>query len=184
MGRLAQTLEGAKTHMPTFLRLAIQSACIGIIVTFTGCSSKPISDSDFANLQDPMPGKAIIYFLRAPRDSQEITVRINARPIAVLPLNSYTALSLEPGKYQIIGTGTGQNGNEQVLTNDLTVVVGDDERVIVMLSGIQGSQGFIPALVNSTSRIARGSREWKQVGDIDARSLIPVLHLVKPNYIN
>jgi hypothetical protein len=77
-------------------------------LALTACASpefKPLVFAPEVRLQDPLPGKAIVYLLRVPNDAETVAVMFGQRKMAVLPPSTFTAVSVEPGTHEVNRTG-------------------------------------------------------------------------------
>ena len=85
--------------------------CATIALALSGCSStrfEPLTPPADVKLQEPLPGQAVAYLMRAPHDPGEVTVYLGDRQAAVLPAETYTAVSVAPGSYVLKGVAAGQ----------------------------------------------------------------------------
>lgn len=142
-------------------------------------------------LQDPLPGQALIYLLRAPYDDQQLCVTLSGTKVAVLPGASYTAVSAQPGTHVLRTQSSGllSCGSEAAHPFELSLKV--DERIFLNVSGVTaktvGITGIIPLpggagipLLLPQTSTAAGTRTWKKVTELDAQGLMSISHLVMP----
>jgi len=168
-------------------RALLFSLCAALV----GCASREFKPLEFAppvRLQDPLPGLAIVYLLRAPHDSVSVDVALNSTPVARLPAETYTAVSLQPGTYTITTAESSEvkasgPGADPVLT------VSAGERRFLYTSvptrsteslgvAFAGKGGAIPLLLPVTIRV--GQRTWHECNEIDAQGLMSIGKLVAP----
>jgi len=135
-------------------------------------------------LQDPLPGKAIIYLLRVPNDDVHLEVLLDGAPVANLPPDKYTVISAAAGAYLLSGTTS-----KEVLPST-ALVLKDGERRFFYVSGANAnslgvSTTFLPLFGALAGLLARtgtvdGSRSWKECVELDARGFMSVSSLVLP----
>ena len=123
---------------------------------------------------------ALLYLLRAPHDRVQLEVSLNRKAAVVLARETYTVISLLPAKYLLVATAIGVNGSPQVVAEPVEVSLVKDERKILVMSGAIERTAGSDALFLSETKVVRGARAWQEMGQTDARSLIPVLRLVLP----
>jgi hypothetical protein len=174
------SLEGAHRRMyyPDFTRRSVAALCFAALLD--GCATKSPYPR-FAQLQDPLPGQALLYLLRAPHDDAPLQVHLNTRPIVTLPGDSYTVVSLSPGTYLLTCTGRGMNGNDQLVAEPIEMQLNLDERRVLLMLGVVERKSERNLFLLGQTKVARGTRAWQTVGDSDASSLIPGLALVHAN---
>lgn len=156
-----------------------------------GCAApKPYAPPIDAPLQDAPPGKAVLYFLRAPYDSAQVVVSTASERFAVLPSSTYTVVVMEPGTHVISAHEPAVIGEPKKISPDLQLELKANERRFFNLSGTTGrtpalsgllplAGGVIPLLLPS-QETAPGSRSWKEVTELDAQGLIFISKLVFP----
>ena len=161
-----------------------------LLVNFAlaGCASpefKPLVFAQDVALQDPLPGMAIVYLLRAPHDRASVPVYFNARKMALLPPASYTAVSIQPGTYSVASAAPGTNAESPA--SILTVRAGERRflytsvptRSSVSLSFIPGGPvGAIPLFLPTT--VPAGARTWNECRELDAQGLMSTSKPVMP----
>jgi hypothetical protein len=152
-----------------------------------GCAAdRPDERHDDTPLQDPLPGQAIVYLLRAPHDGARVEVAVNGRRAATLPPGTYTAITLAPGRHAIVTSTT--DGARQVAP-PLQVDIAAGTRRFFNLSGVtseavtlQGvlalDRSAIPLLEPSLT--TRAGRSWKEVTELDAQGLMSIARPVLP----
>ena len=71
-------------------------AMVALVIAVGGCASpmKPLEFPPSVALQDPLPGQALVYLIRAPHDQLGIAVYANGMLVAALPHGIYTAIGL------------------------------------------------------------------------------------------
>lgn len=159
----------------------------GISGVLAACAPPPFKPLEFPPplpLQDPMPGRAMIYLLRTPDDGQTVTVFFNGTKVAKLPRGTYTALSLKPGSYAITTT---RSGAPQPDSPVLTVSAGERRFLYTAVptdSGMSlqfmpaGRAGIAPLLVPQRTRT--GGRLWRECSESDAQGLFSISKVVHP----
>lgn len=174
--------------MPRPRTLGASLACW--IVLLGGCTAPPRTPADVP-LQDPLPGSALVYLMRTPHDPVTVELFLTGRPYVTLPPETYTVLSLPPGKYSLATTAIAANGNRQVVADLLALELRPGIRSFYVLSGINERAKELPSLnamitrplsavSESSDRVAKGSREWKESGELETRSMVTVTRLVLP----
>lgn len=63
-------------------------------------------------LQDPMPGQALLYLVRISGDMETVTVLVDGVKVATMPPGSYTAIGVAPGARRL--TAATPAGQERV----------------------------------------------------------------------
>jgi hypothetical protein len=170
-------------------RWRVKLLMVAIFMSLTGCTS-PSIHPDLVVLQDPLPGQGLVYLLRTPYDALELKVQANGKTVAVLPPESYTAVSLAPGKYELSTTSSAVFSSDASVTTPLTIALRPDQRIFYAIAGTTersiGLAGFlpipggvIPLLVQQNST-AKNSRTWKEYNELDARGLITISKLALP----
>lgn len=115
-------------------RLSIAGAFV--LLLLIGCSTpKEYTPPPKAALQDPLPGKSLVYLLRAPYD--ETTLSLSFAPAGGqvhLPKYRYTAISLEPGTYTMTTVTQGTDSQSTVgPIPSLTFNIAADQRLCFFL---------------------------------------------------
>jgi hypothetical protein len=173
-------VKPAKSLHSSFLLCAVLSSSLTL-----GCASAPVQTDKEVVLQDPFPGRAMVYLIRAPHDSEPIEVRVGELPAITLPSGTYTLLSIAPGTHSF-RTVTERGAERRI---EIAFHVG--ERRFFYLSGENASSIGDPAIVavvggpllaalNRTDTV-EGSRTWKECTELDARGLISISKLVSSN---
>ena len=160
-----------------------------IFVALTGCTA-PTIHPDLLVLQDPLPGQALVYLLRTPYDALELKIQVNGKTVAVLPPESYTAVSLAPGQYELSTTSSSVFSSDAPVTTPLSIALQPDQRVFYAIAGTTeksiGLAGFVPIrggvipLLVQQNSTAKNSRSWKEYSELDARGLITISKLALP----
>ena len=165
-----------------------RALAFALSIALTGCASREFKPLEFAPpvaLQDPLPGLAIVYLLRAPHDPVVVDVALNSALAARLPAETYTAVSLQPGTYAIATTdGTASSpGDNPVLT------VSAGERRFLYTSvptrstdslGVAFAGKAVPIPLLSPVTIRVGQRTWRECSELDAQGLMSISKLVAP----
>ena len=144
-------------------------------------------------LQDPLPGQAVLYLLRAPHDKEEVDISIGSKPVARLASGTYTVLSLPPGRH-VIGSklvAPGLFGG----TGDplpLEVTLAPNQRTFFYISQASTSAsttsmvplpgGVVVPIFSNVNR-PLGPRSWKECSEMDALGLITISRLTLPERI-
>lgn len=161
---------------------------LAAVVLCAGCASdEPYELPRDVQLQDPLPGKGIVYLLRAPHDSAAVQVSVDGRPVATLPSSTYTLISLAPGRYSLT---TASASDRAQLAPPFLLQVEAGTRRFLNLSGptresakVQGlipiGSGVVPLLTPSLA--IRDGRTWKEVTELDAQGLMSIARLVLPD---
>jgi hypothetical protein len=182
-------MSNTRTHMTPrrFITLGILASILG------GCSAPPMRPLEFAplvRLQDPLPGRAIVYLIRAPHDGAEIAVRASETLLAVLPRGTYTAISLPPGIYRISSTtlSTSTLLGSAESSAPLELAVSADQRRFFYLSQPRSTSdsltllpiggGVLPALSHTSA--PSGPRSWKEATEREAQDLMTISKLALP----
>jgi hypothetical protein len=155
------------------------------------CAARDFKPLEFAPpvpLQDPLPGRAIVYLMRTPNERDTIAVFTNQRLAAVLPPETYTAVSLRPGRYAVSASSSpAVAAPEGVEPSVLTVTAGERRfhyTAIPTRSSLSafpapvGAAGFVPLFV--PSRQPTGARFWRECSEQDAQGLLSIARAVLP----
>ena len=160
-----------------------------LVLAMAGCASKHYPDPESIVLQDPLPGKSLIYLIRAPFDSARFQVYANERLVAKLPKETYTAVSLDPGTYALRTT---RFDSDESAAPEAKLELQPDTRYFLLIAGSDASAGsktnvyvtvapkpmafFIPAPYGVT----RGTHTWRANSEEEARPMISIATLVLP----
>jgi hypothetical protein len=153
-----------------------------------GCvvAPRPYSPPIDIPLQEPPPGMAIVYLLRAPYDKTGISVSIGQRKVAELPESSYTAISLPPGSHVLSTQSSALFGGSTEVAPPVELVVQKGERRFLNISGttqvgtsLAGVVGVVPIFIRGQATVA-GTHSWKEVTEIDAQGLMSIAKAVLP----
>lgn len=168
-------------------RLCGIAACLTLIFA-AGCSAPKsyVAPIDI-RLQDPPPGTAVVYLVRAPYDAAHIAVFSPSAKLVVMPPETYTVLVLAPGKHLLVTRNAAVFGTESELAPPYELQVVADERRFLSLSGLT-SDGlvFTGAVISGIPLFARqqgtksGSLAWKEVTEFDAQGLMSIAKPVLP----
>lgn len=180
----------SSTLMPIF-KSSIFLLSVTMFITGCAIDSRPYSPPIDKALQDPMPGQAIVYLLRAPYDDAGLEVSISGKTVAVLPPGTYTAVSLPPGRHTLRTRATGLFGGDSNAAQSLEIELQPDTRRFLNVSGtmvetvnfagvIPLARGGVLPLLMQGNGTARGSRTWKEVRELDAQGLMSIGRLVLP----
>lgn len=162
--------------------------CLFALGLLSGCAPN-YPHPDTVVLKEPVPGKALVYFLRAPFDRGTFNVLGNGQLLVTLPIATYAALSLAPGEYRFVTTSSGLFGGNSQLIEPMEITLKPDQRVFYHVSGrgetsiglagtvtLQGG-GVLPLLKRED--VLR-DRVWKECSELDARGLITISQEVEP----
>ena len=165
-----------------------RSAVFLTFFALAGCGSTAFKPTVFApavNLQDPLPGMAIVYLLRIPRDTATVTVHFDARKMAVIRPESYTAVSVKPGTYEVKALAS--DGPSEPASSVLTVSAGERRFLYTSMPNQLSanlSSTFIPRVGYITIATPRGAvarvRTWKECSELDAQGLMSSAKVVLP----
>jgi hypothetical protein len=169
-----------------------RAAMIAMSVTVIGCASKEFKPLEFAPpiaLQDPLPGLAIIYLLRAPHDPVAVDVALNSTLVARLPAGTYTAVNLRPGAYAIATREHSSVTTTDGVDNPVLTVSAGERRFLYTSVPTQskdsigmafvGKSGIIPLLAPVTTRV--GQRTWHECSELDAQGLMSIGRVITPD---
>jgi hypothetical protein len=107
---MVDNLEAPSVMTPLHTRLLLAA-----LVLMGGCAAKQeFVPPTKANLQDPVPGTALIYLLRSPYDDEDLSVFVDSVKAAFLPAGRYTALSLAPGHHTVVTVFSNARHREQI----------------------------------------------------------------------
>lgn len=175
--------------MPT-PKLVVVSA---LVIAVAGCASpmKPLEFPPSVALQDPLPGQALVYLIRAPHDQLGIAVYANGRLVAVLPHGTYTAVSLPLGTYRLTSLthSSSQLFGSWEAAVPLELAVAPDQRRFFYISQPSGTAssinflslgkgGVLPIASHSSSPI--GPRIWKETTEHEAQGLLVISKVALP----
>ncbi len=139
-------------------------------------------------LQDPLPGKALVYLFRAPHDGATLALQISGRPSFTLEPSTYTALTLNPGEYLMEGTSTGRWGKTVPAFEPIRIRIESGERKLLYVSGENDRTieflGIAPLgrgggmlLANAALATDNASRRWKECTVLDAQGFMDISRL-------
>ena len=170
----------------------VQILAFTLCACLAGCAAHVYESPESVRLQDPLPGEALLYLIRAPHDPLAISVRSAGKNLANLPADTYTAISLAPGTYQLktVALSLGSSGEAAAL--DVTLKLEPDARYFLVISGRSERPGQAIQVLDALSKgpfawyiptstsVVPGSREWKPYSEHDARPLLTLAKLVLP----
>lgn len=163
------------------------------VIVVGGCAGpmKPLEFPQTVTLQDPLPGQALVYLIRAPHDQLGIAVHANGRLVAVLPHGTYTAISLPSGTYRITSVthSSSQLFGSWEAAVPLELAVAPDQRRFFYISQPSGTAssinllflgkgGVLPLVSHSSS--PTGPRIWKEATEHEAQGLLVISKVVLP----
>jgi hypothetical protein len=165
---------------------------ITIALLCGGCAEMPAnyySPAPLTRLQDPLPGKALVYLFRAPHDEDALSIQITGKPRFELEPSTYTVLTLEPGEHVIEGTTVRSAFSiEKPAFAPTPIKVTADQRAFLYVSGINSSSmkitGLVPVAKGGVMVFGgimptteAGSRSWKECSELDAQGFIDISKL-------
>jgi hypothetical protein len=173
--------------MKNFLNIQLFLLAASCTLLFSGCAdNKPPSyyqPPPLAVLQDPLPGKGIVYLFRTPFDKDSMQINIKGKNSFTLPPDSYAVLTMNPGDYDMTGSFTHSWGMSQEAFASAQLRIKDGQRAFLYVSGktqpsfsigsvvpIKGGVIFLPG--DQGVSTARDSRSWKECNEIDAQGFI------------
>ena len=146
---------------------------------------KPLVFPPDVVLQDPPPGTAVVYLLRAPHDRETVTVYFGQQAMATLPPSTYAVVVVAPGAHEIRSSKPDPAGEPAPAV--LTLGAGERRflytsvptRAGTTVAFIPGGPiGVIPLLVPGTVRA--GARTWNECSALDAQGLMSTARPVVP----
>jgi hypothetical protein len=154
-----------------------------------GCAHRVYQEPENLVLQDPLPGQALVYFIRTPHDFSAISIASGGKLLAKLPKETFTALSVAPGEHII---ETYFSGTSEVATGPIALRVAPDTRYFLALTDRRERPGQVAHVIDAIvkgplawavpagTQVSAGSREWKAYEESDARPLITIAELALP----
>jgi hypothetical protein len=164
-----------------------------LCASLLGCATppKPYEEPMPVPLEVPVPGRALVYLLRAPYDRQQLEITLSGKKVAVLPGSSYTAISATPGIYMLRTQVAGilGAGGEEVQPMELNLKA--DERRFLCVSGHTAKtvefsgiftlpNGALAPIPMPQTGTALGTRSWKEITELDAQGLMSISRPVLP----
>jgi hypothetical protein len=158
-------------------------ACAFVVAGCAAGLSSPLPPSKFPSpeevrLQEPLPGQAVVYFIRAPHDSASLRLTLNGKDVALLPPDTHTALALTPGAHTFSTASELLLKSEAGAAPPLVMSVAAGDLRFYYMSGTQGRR--MQGLVSIGMDTERGSRSWREATEAEARALISTTSLVLP----
>jgi hypothetical protein len=154
---------------------------LAALLSGAGCAVDrgPLKLPDPIPLITPSPGLAVIYLLRVPREPFELLVHLNGSRVAALPKESFTALALKPGTYELLAVHP--NTSVPSAVGQLTVSAGE-RRFLYSAVPTRGSvsMGVVPVAgvvvpVFASVQTPTGARRWTELSEFDAQGMFSVL---------
>ncbi len=139
-------------------------------------------------LQDPLPGKAVVYLFRAPHDLDAFRIEIDGKRPFILSPGSYTVLSFPTGEFGMKGSVESRFGTRAPAFQPTMLRLREGQRVFLYVSGENDSSFFLNNIVPlgrggvlvdggiRPSTVA-GTRSWKECNEIDAQGFISISKL-------
>jgi hypothetical protein len=151
-----------------------------------GCASefKPLKFPDPVPLVNPASGMGVVYFIRTANDNASINIFLNGLRTVVLPKETYTAVQLLAGKYEI---AAGERGALDETAQATLVLAAGERRFIYTTqpSSRRNWPAFIPVVgallplvINENS--PDGARRLFECNEFDAQSFFTILTAVTP----
>ena len=153
------------------------------VLLVAGCARdfQPLVFKPPVPLQDPLPGKAIVYLLRTPHEPYGLRVFINKSEVAVLPSETYSAISLSAGRYEVLALplsaalvmdATYQPTSFEVKENErrflYTAQPTDSSSALTLASiGVFGLAAAVMPIRNPA-----GPQVWTECSELDAQGLM------------
>jgi hypothetical protein len=153
------------------------------MLALASCSMavKPYTPPVDQVLQEPLPGHAIAYLLRAPHDDIDIELFAANKKLAGLREGTYTVICLAPGTHVITTRGIPTFGNGIEAAPSFQVIAKSGERRFFNISGaITRTLGIFGGVPIAGTGVMAGSRSWKEVSELDAQGLMSISRLVLP----
>lgn len=141
---------------------------------------KPLEFAPPVGLQDPFPGQAVAYLIRAPRDSGTLQVFVDLKLVATMPAGTYTAVALSPGRHTL---STREGEAVGSLPLELTIAAGERKFFYVSLpTRTSSSFVFLPGQLPVPTRdvAVAGPRAWHEATEADAQGLMSITKVVLP----
>lgn len=171
--------------------MKLRALLITIVLLCGGCADIPASyysPAPLTRLQDPPPGKALVYLFRAPHDEDALSIQITGQQRFTLEPLTYVVLTLEPGEHVLEGTVRSAFSKEQPAFAPTPIKVTADQRAFLYASGINSSSmkitGLAPVAKGSVMVFGgimptteAGSRSWKECSELDAQGFIDISKL-------
>jgi hypothetical protein len=150
----------------------------------TGCAVDrgPLQFPEPRPLITPESGKAILYLLRIPREPFELVVNVDGARTALLPKETFTAISLPPGRHELLAV----HPNTAIPTAPAIITLAEGERRF-LYSAVPSkgslSTAFVPigaAIVPifTPTQTPTGARRWVEMNEFDAQGMMSVLQTV------
>lgn len=164
---------------------------IAAIFGVLGCASHEYQEPTSITLDNPLPGQALIYFIRSPYDALPVSIFVSGREVAVLPPESHTAVSIEPGQYTVKTYVSPPSSRPEVAASEFSVDLRLDERHFLVLSGSSDRPNTVVQLLGAfagmgmvvPTAVIPDSRAWKLYTESDARPMLTITTRVPPSYI-
>ena len=137
-------------------------------------------------LQDPMPGQALLYLVRISGDMETVTVLVDGVKVATMPPNSYTAIGVAPGARRL--TAATPAGQERITEISAQA---DERRFFYLLATFSRPAGdfgqffgLLGALVQETLNrptATNGNRVWTESLEPEAKGMMEGMALALPD---
>ena len=159
-----------------------------LLLLIAACAApmKPLEFAPPIGLQDPFPGQAVAYLIRAPRDAETLQVFVDAKLVATLPPSTYTAVGLSPGAHKLSAHAASADGQpEKSLPLELTVAASERRFFYVSRpTSTSSSIVLVPGIGVSPvpgRRVTNaGPRAWHEATELDAQGLMSISKVVLP----
>jgi hypothetical protein len=161
----------------TTLRRALLLA-VSVLAAACATEPKPYVAPVDKPLQDPLPGQAVVYLLRAPHDSLRVQVSSAEKRLVVLAQSTYTAVSLQPGRH-VLRTHAWLLAAGAEVAPPLVLEVQPNTRRFFSLSG--ATVRFVYGMPLPQVDTAPGSHSWKEITELDAQGLMSITRVTLPD---
>jgi len=158
-------------------------SCVGC--TYTG-EFRPLEFKEVV-VQEALPGRALVYLIRAPHDTATVVVERAGRRVAELPPETHTAFSMSPSELDLSTFTVGATGTRAAAALPVQVRLVAGQRLFLVLTGSQERQtrvsGVLPGatpLPIFVPSLATSERAWKEFNEVDAKGLIGITRVVLP----
>jgi len=151
----------------------------------SGCSTT-YPDPDSLVLQEPLPGHALVYLIRGPHDEFKMRVRIRGAFESVLPPETYTAVSLGPGRHRVeTEFSQSSDGRPAAEVFELQLEAGDRHFLVLLGRPESGPISAMPIplpgntflAVPAPSSAGLELRRWRPFDEAAARPMISIARL-------
>ncbi|MBY0365567.1 MAG: hypothetical protein IIA03_04035 [Proteobacteria bacterium] len=167
-------------------RLAMLALAVAALTACAG--NRPLEFAKPLALLDALPGHALVYLVRAPRDDGIVELELDGQPVARLPAKGYTAVQLSRGQHRLTATATGSRSDGQTI--HLLNAEPDERRFFYLVQPTEvkpqtGWVAVLPKLVLIQPAIGgtpvpAGARQWQEMSEADAQGMLSIAQWVMP----